>query len=120
MVVTVGWSRMMGGVEWGDLVFYCIVGMVQDTRVCVWCGLLWMEEEGTVSGIIDWEAVFFYPRFYITLKPEISAGFYLEPAFEGQIRAERWAWGELLQTALIAEGFEYSEDHVRWYKSRMR
>ena len=76
-----------------------------------------ISEEGKVSGIIDWELASFYPRFWITLKPEISAGFYLEPAFEGQIRAERWAWGELLQTALIAEGFEFSDDFVRWYKS---
>lgn len=76
-----------------------------------------ISEAGKVSGIIDWEAASFYPRFWIALKPKISAGFYLEPAFEGQIRAERWAWGELLQTALIAEGFEYSDDHFPWYKS---
>lgn len=79
-----------------------------------------ISEEGNVSGVLDWEAAAFYPRFMIALKPQVSAGFYLKPESEEQSLYERWAWGELLQTALIAEGFEYSPDYVKWYQNLVR
>jgi hypothetical protein len=47
-----------------------------------------MVRDGKVLGIIDWESAGFYARFWITLKPTLSAGFFLK----SPDRTEKVAW----------------------------
>jgi hypothetical protein len=79
-----------------------------------------ISEEGSITGILDWESAFFCPRFWIALQVVISAGFLLNEDYVGEGLTRRCVWAELLNEALITEGFEYSKDHVRWYKSLVR
>ena len=59
-------------------------------------------KEGNIEGILDWESTGFYPRFWIALKPMLSAGFYLNST-EG---TKREAWRDLLGSMLKKEGFK--------------
>lgn len=65
-------------------------------------GNIMVSEEGKVEGILDWESAGFYPRFWITSKPRLSAGFYLNST-EGM---KREAWRDLLGSMLKKEGYE--------------
>lgn len=69
-----------------------------------------VDDDGNLTGIIDWESAAFYPRFWITTKP-LVCGFTLELA-EGE---ERQAWTRLLSQALERVGFASNvELYRRW------
>ncbi|KAI9878385.1 MAG: hypothetical protein M1830_001055, partial [Pleopsidium flavum] len=62
-----------------------------------------------ITAIIDWEAAAYYPHWWISLKPRVSAGFALGSAQE----PEQWEWNEILSNALMDEGFDCPLD---WYQ----
>ncbi|KAB8364864.1 hypothetical protein FH972_024725 [Carpinus fangiana] len=51
-----------------------------------------MVHNGLLRGIIDWESAGFYPRWWISLKPKLSAGFLLSPG----VATDRKEWVKLL------------------------
>jgi hypothetical protein len=84
--------------------FHCYHGSLAADSILV-------SDSDEITGILDWEFLAFYPKFYIALKPEISFAFRL-----GQYGGNnQWEWSTLLQNALIAEGFPYSSDVGDWY-----
>lgn len=70
-----------------------------------------VSEDGQVKAVLDWESAGFYPRFWISLKPYISAGFYLAPT-----ATDRYEWVDILEEKLSAIGFELNAKHVEWNK----
>lgn len=62
------------------------------------------EEGGHVTGIINWEAGAYFPRFYIATKPAVSWSFWLRCPTD-----DRALWGQLLSKALQTKGFESSD-----------
>ena len=75
-----------------------------------------VSEDAEITGILDWNYAAFYPKFWIALKPGISAGFFLDREFVGNDSAARWAYAELLHKALIAEGFEVPDTAAAWWR----
>ncbi|CAG8961939.1 hypothetical protein HYFRA_00013719 [Hymenoscyphus fraxineus] len=61
-----------------------------------------MVEDSKVVGILDWESAGFYPRYWIALKPTLSAGFFLKSTDT----TEKVAWRNLLGEMIAKEGFE--------------
>ncbi|KAI9056181.1 hypothetical protein LZ554_001109 [Drepanopeziza brunnea f. sp. 'monogermtubi'] len=61
-----------------------------------------MVRDGKVVGILDWESAGFYPRYWIALKPKLSAGFFLNSID----RAAKVAWRDLLGDMIEKEGFK--------------
>lgn len=59
-----------------------------------------VSEDGSVSGIIDWESAAFYPRFFLATKPTTSGGFRLD----GCNADDPWLWAKLLSEAIKAQG----------------
>ena len=76
-----------------------------------------ISDDGKITGIIDWESVAFYPRFWVASKPVLAGGFLLDPDYVGEDIEVRGGWAEILRDALIAQGFEYSHDIVWWWRS---
>jgi hypothetical protein len=72
-----------------------------------------VSSDGKVTGILDWESAGFYPKFWISLKPYMSAGFF----FLNASSDTRFAWRDLLGSKLTKVGFELNMGHVEWYKS---
>jgi hypothetical protein len=70
-----------------------------------------VSQDGEVRGILDWESAAFYPDFWVSLKPYISAGFLLNS------NESRHEWVDLFETKLSEIGFTLDMDHVEWYKS---
>uniref|UniRef100_A0A093V7A4 Uncharacterized protein YcbJ n=1 Tax=Talaromyces marneffei PM1 TaxID=1077442 RepID=A0A093V7A4_TALMA len=69
-----------------------------------------VSQDGEVNGILDWESAAFYPDFWVSLKPYISAGFLLNT------NESRHEWVDLFETKLSEIGFRLNTDHVEWYK----
>lgn len=72
-----------------------------------------VSDDGQVSAVLDWESAGFYPRLWISLKPHISAGFYLDRS----VTTNRSEWVEILEDKLSALGFKLDREHVEWEKS---
>lgn len=70
-----------------------------------------VANDGTVQGILDWKSAGFYPRFWITAKPYMSAGYCLQFS-----RDARFDWTGLLQNKLHGFGFVLDMSVVEWYK----
>lgn len=66
-----------------------------------------VSDNGSVTGILDWESAAFYPRDWIGTKPRVSYGFVLEDNV-ADIEQDKWAWTKLLGKAL--EGRQFSAD----------
>lgn len=60
-----------------------------------------MVRDEQLHGLIDWESAAYYPRWWVALKPGISAGFYLHR----DVATDRKEWARLLVEALGARGF---------------
>jgi hypothetical protein len=73
-----------------------------------------ISETGSIEGILDWESAGYYPWFWIATKPLVSAGFNLPAGSE-----DRYAWAELLTSALKLEGFEQALDQFRVWKNAL-
>lgn len=69
-----------------------------------------VSNDGEIKGILDWESAAFYPKFWISLKPYISAGFFLNT------EESRYEWVDLLESKLSNVGFELNMEHVEWHK----
>jgi serine/threonine protein kinase len=59
-----------------------------------------VSDDGSVTGILDWESAAFYPRVWIGTKPKVSYGFILE-----DVDGDNWAWSKLLVEALEERQF---------------
>jgi len=59
------------------------------------------KEDVQVTTIIDWEAAAYYPRWWLAVKPRVSAGFALRSAQ----KPELWEWNARLSDAMIDQGF---------------
>lgn len=72
------------------------------------------EKTGRVelSAIIDWKSAGFYPHWYISTKPRISADFALDNEFRDEIPADGGHWMWILSDALMLEGFDLE---VKWW-----
>ncbi len=75
-----------------------------------------ISEDTKVTGILDWECAAFFPRFWIALKPGISAGFFLSRESVGEDKAARFGWGDPFYKALMAEGFDSTDNDLAWWK----
>jgi Ser/Thr protein kinase RdoA (MazF antagonist) len=62
------------------------------------------ENQVRISGIIDWETVAYFPRFFISTKTMVSPAFGLGD--EDCDWDRRAAWARLLTKTLEAKGFE--------------
>jgi Phosphotransferase enzyme family len=69
-----------------------------------------VSNDGEVKGILDWESAAFYPRFWVSLKPYLSAGFNLDTP------ESRREWADLLIVKLSEAGFEFNMKHVEWFR----
>jgi hypothetical protein len=74
-----------------------------------------ISEDGSVSGVLDWESAGYYPEFWIATKPLVSGRFYLP-----QVSEDRMAWAKLLVNALEIEGFKPSKDKYQAWKNLVR
>ncbi|KAK7606384.1 kinase-like domain-containing protein [Phyllosticta paracitricarpa] len=72
---------------------------------------IFINRDGEVQAVIDWESAAFYPKFYVALKPLISYGFVLED-FPEELRA----WSELLASELQKMGFESDKEAYKAWK----
>lgn len=68
-----------------------------------------ISDEGSVAGIIDWEAAGYYPRFWIATKPAFSPGFAFDPPVAG---FEDLEWRKRLRMELEKLGFPQA---VGWW-----
>jgi len=69
-----------------------------------------VDDDGQLTGVLNWESAAFYPEFWLATKPLLSAGFFLENS-----EADRQAWASLLTSALQREGFAPDNGkYVRW------
>lgn len=59
-----------------------------------------VSDNGSVTGILDWESAAFYPRVWIGTKPKVSYGFILE-----DVDGDQWEWSKLLVKALEEQQF---------------
>lgn len=69
-----------------------------------------VSQDGEVKGILDWESAAFYPDFWVSLKPYISAGFLLNT------NETRYEWVDIFEAKLSEIGFRLNMDHAEWYK----
>jgi hypothetical protein len=71
-----------------------------------------VSNDGKVRGVLDWESAGFYPKFWIALKPYISAGFLLNTSTD-----YRYEWVDLLESELSGIDLELDMKDVDWHKS---
>ncbi|ERF71910.1 hypothetical protein EPUS_08226 [Endocarpon pusillum Z07020] len=75
-----------------------------------------ISEDAKVTGILDWECAAFFPRFWLALKPGISAGFFLSRESVGEDKAARFGWGDPFYKGLMAQGFDSTDSDLAWWK----
>ena len=68
-----------------------------------------------MKGVLDWESAGYYPKFWVATKPLVSAGFYLPRGSEN-----RFAWAELLASALEAEGFKRAKNRYKAWRDAVQ
>jgi Ser/Thr protein kinase RdoA (MazF antagonist) len=69
-------------------------------------------QDGTVSGIIDWESAAYYPQFWVATKTSLPA-FHLECETD-----DPTLWGQLLGQALEVCGYKRLDaEFRRWVKA---
>jgi Phosphotransferase enzyme family len=78
------------------------------------------EQDGKVTGILDWDSAGFLPKFWIALKVGISAGFLLDPDYVGGEKNARSGWATPLTDTLIAAGFASPDEDFAWWKGLIR
>ena len=69
-----------------------------------------ISDDGSVAGIIDWEAAGFYPRFWIAIKPAFGPGLDFDPPVAG---SEDTEWRKRLRAELEKLGFPQA---ALWWK----
>lgn len=74
-----------------------------------------VSQDGALKGVLDWESAGFYPKFWISFKPYISAGFFLSGT-RFNTNESRYEWVDLFESKLSDVGFGLNMDHVEWYK----
>lgn len=73
-----------------------------------------MSKDGTVAGIIDWEAAGYYPEFWIATKPAVSSGLDFCPVPDG---TPQWEWRKSLMIEMERLGYSQGKE---WYMDWMR
>ena len=75
-----------------------------------------VSDDGSITGILDWESAGFYPRVWISTKLKVSYCFTLE-----DVGGDKWAWSKPLSAALKercfvadVEGFTTSIEMPGW------
>ena len=75
-----------------------------------------ISSDGSVAGIIDWEAAGYYPRFWIATKPAFSPGLDFDPPVAGFEDAE---WRRRLRAELEKLGFPQAGVwYMNWKETR--
>ena len=75
-----------------------------------------ISDDGSVAGIIDWEAAGYYPRFWIATKPAFGPGLDFDPPVAG---FEDFEWRKSLRAELEHLGFPQAAVWwMEWKKSR--
>lgn len=69
-----------------------------------------VSDDGSIAGIIDWEAAGFYPRFWIATKPAFSPGLDFDPPVA---ESEDFEWRKRLRAELENLGFPQA---ALWWK----
>lgn len=71
-----------------------------------------------ISGIIDWEAAGFYPRFWIATKPSVSPGLDFHPPIPDVDDLE---WRRRLRMKLEEHGYpRFAEWYMKWRKTKSK
>jgi hypothetical protein len=70
-----------------------------------------VSKDGKVR-VLDWELASFYPKFWIALKPYISAGFCLNTLTDSCYK-----WVDLLESKLSGIQRKFDIKDVNWHKS---
>lgn len=70
------------------------------------------SDDGTIAGILDWEAGGYYPRFWIATKPSVSPGLdFCPPVAE----SEDFEWRKRLRMELETLGFPQASGwYMKW------
>ena len=75
-----------------------------------------ISDDGSVAGIIDWEAAGFYPRFWIATKPAFGPGLDFDPPVAGFEDPE---WRRRLRAELENLGFPHAAFWwMKWFEAR--
>ena len=75
-----------------------------------------ISDDGSVAGIIDWEAAGYYPRFWIATKPAFACGLDFDPPVAG---FEDFEWRRRLRAELEKLGFPQAAVWwMEWNKTR--
>ena len=75
-----------------------------------------ISDDGSLAGIIDWEAAGYYPRFWIATKPAFAPGLDFDPSVAG---FEDFEWRKRLRVELENLGFPQAVGWwVKWNVNR--
>ncbi|PGG95484.1 hypothetical protein AJ79_10036 [Helicocarpus griseus UAMH5409] len=81
-------------------------------------GNIMVSEDGSITGILDWEAAGFYPRFWIATKPSIAPGLNFSPSIAG---IEEFEWRKRLRMELENRGYPQASGwYMEWRRARPR
>ena len=79
-------------------------------------GNIIVSDDGSVAGVIDWEAAGYYPKFWIATKPSVSPGLDFHPPIADCQTSE---WRRRLRMELESLGYpQAAEWYMEWRNSR--
>ena len=85
------------------------IGMLHFNHPDLGPGNIMVSKNGVITGILDWEAAGFYPRFWVATKPSVAPGLDFCPPILGFDDHE---WRKRLRIELEARGFPPA---AAWY-----
>ena len=78
-------------------------------------GNIVVSDDGTVAGILDWEAAGYYPRFWIATKPSVSPGLDFDPPLA---EFDDFEWRRCLKMELEVWGYPQASGwYMKWRTS---
>ncbi|EEQ86796.2 uncharacterized protein BDCG_01916 [Blastomyces dermatitidis ER-3] len=79
-------------------------------------GNIMVSKDGSITGILDWEAAGFYPHFWIVTKPSVAPGLDFSPHIAG---IEEFEWRKQLRLELENRGYPQASGwYMEWRRAR--
>ncbi|KAL2370089.1 hypothetical protein RJ035_005480 [Blastomyces gilchristii] len=79
-------------------------------------GNIMVSKDGSITGILDWEAAGFYPHFWIATKPSVAPGLDFSPPIAG---VEEFEWRKQLRLELENRGYPQASGwYMEWRRAR--